>query len=111
MRTFFALVLTVLLASSLGWGTIAHASEGPRCIEASSTEALEHASGDGDQVPSDSDKDFPHHHNSCHGHHIGVTVTSDVSHAVIMSGKSLIQVEQDHLASASPDTALRPPQA
>ncbi|MBW6528499.1 hypothetical protein KZ813_16775 [Sphingomonas sp. RHCKR7] len=70
-----------------------------------------HAAGDGDEVPSDSDKGYPHHHSSCHGHEIGQPARPQVA-------VSLAQIESRPfpgglllLAGRQGQIHLRPPQA
>src|SRR3546814_10190549 len=45
-----------------------------------------HTDGDNDQVPSDSDKNVPHHHNYCHGHDVGAPArtTMEYTHVLTM---------------------------
>src|SRR3546814_3530029 len=45
-----------------------------------------HTDGDIDQVPSDSDKNVPHHHNYCHGHDVGAPArtTMEYTHVLTM---------------------------
>lgn len=116
MRRLLAFVMCFLLASSLGLGSVAHASEPVTCIESTTTSASSllssfHAEGDRDQVPADSEKAYPHHHGGCHGHHIGVPIASEpVQHDVARSGGALTW-EQKHGAGLVGAPALRPPQA
>src|SRR3546814_3671935 len=70
-----------------------------------------HTDGDIDQVPSDSDKNVPHHHNYCHGHDVGAPArtTMEYTHVLTMPKPTIS-------ASASLDgrtgmVHLRPPQA
>ncbi len=48
---------------------VAHAAEPMTCIELADDNGL-HSSDDGDQVPADGEKGYPHHHGGCHGHHV-----------------------------------------
>ena len=36
-----------------------------------------HAPGDGDEVPADADKGYPHHHASCHEHHVNTPIVEN----------------------------------
>jgi hypothetical protein len=109
MRRLLASILCFLLASTLSVGAIAHASEPVTCVETSAASSLDHADGDGDQVPADSEKGYPHHHGGCHGHHIGVPIASDpVQHGV---DRRIMRLswEQAHGVGLITDPALRPP--
>jgi hypothetical protein len=111
MRRLLALVLCLLLASTLGLGSVAHANEQVTCIEISGASSLDHANGDGDQVPADSEKGYPHHHGGCHGHHVAVPITSDLmQHSADLRVQHL-SLNHDRMADATTDPALRPPQA
>src|SRR3546814_9391597 len=80
--------------------------------EASGDEvALGHVPGDADQVPSDSDKVYPHHHGGCHGDHVAAPVkaintalTHDLRLAPIFASHSMRPL-------STADPALRPHQA
>jgi hypothetical protein len=110
MSRFAAFLMYLALSLSLGLGSVKHAAEGVTCIEVSAADAASsHVDGDGDQVPADAEKGYPHHHGECHGHHIGVPI-------------KLTSVEQTYIALALPrpfdhsstarapaDPALRPP--
>ena len=114
MRRLLAFVLCLLLASSLGLGAAVHAAEPITCLETSAESAastLVHVDGDGDQVPADSEKGYPHHHGGCHGHHIGVPITADVVPNAISQTAKGLSWEQAHGAGLIGDPALRPPQA
>jgi hypothetical protein len=109
-------ILACLLAFSLATTATAHVLEQPD-VSASSHEARVdevapgHVAGDADQVPSDSDKGYPHHHGGCHGDHVAAPIkitttalTPDLRLAPIFSSHSLRPL-------STADPALRPPQA
>lgn len=106
--TVFACLAVFL---SFGMGSVAHAMEPIVCIDANSAAEMGHVDGDGDQVPADSDKGYPHHHGDCHGHQ----VAAPVAKAEVLGrdkNTSLIRpTRTTALAAAAVDTALRPPQA
>lgn len=111
MRRLLALVMCFLLASTVGLGSVAHANEPVTCIEISTASSLDHTDGDSDQVPADSEKGYPHHHGGCHGHHVGVPITSDpVQHSADRRARPLRR-DNHRTAGATADPALRPPQA
>ncbi len=110
MRRLLAFVCCLLLASSLGFGALAHASEPVTCIEAPAGAEF-HSEGDSDQVPADAGDAYPHHHGGCHGHHIGAPFPStDVPRTLGEHQGAFGQVDAQ-LASIIAETALRPPQA
>ena len=111
MRRLLAMFMGLLLASSLGLGSIAHANEPVTCVESSAASSFDHADGDGDQVPADAEKGYPHHHGGCHGHHVGVPITSDPTHHSADRRVQPVSWDHDRTAGATADPALRPPRA
>ena len=111
MRRLLAFIMCFLLASSLGLGSVAHANEPVTCVEGSAASSLDHVDGDADQVPADSEKGYPHHHGGCHGHHVGVPITSDPVQYSADRRTSLFAWDHDRTSGATADPALRPPQA
>ena len=111
MRRLLALALCLLLASTLGLGSVAHANEPVTCIEASAASSIDHADGDGDQVPADSEKSYPHHHGGCHGHHVGVPITLDPLQHGTDHRVQRLSWDHNRTQGATADPALRPPQA
>ncbi len=110
MRRLIILVLSMLLASSLGLGSVAHAAEAITCVSVSAEPVAGHVDGDRDQVPADAEKGYPHHHGGCHGHHVGVPITTDaVPHGVVQIARRVFW-EQAHGSGLVGDPALRPPQ-
>ena len=110
MRRLLALVLCLLLTYTLGLGSVAHANEPVTCVETSAAWSIDHADGDGDQVPADSEKGYPHHHGGCHGHHVGVPITSDPTQHSADPRVQRLRWNHDRTAGAITDPALRPPQ-
>ena len=116
MRRLLNILAYLTIALSLGTTATAHVLERPD-VSASSHEArvdevaLGHVPGDADQVPSDSDKGYPHHHGGCHGAHVAAPVkaintalTHDLRLAPIFASHSMRPL-------STADPALRPPQA
>ncbi len=110
MHRLSAFFLCLMLVLSLGLGSVAHAAEGPG-VEVSVGTAIGHADGDGDQVPADSQKGYPHHHGGCHGHDIGVPMTPDPVASVTGMRIALSVWDKGPMPRAPSDPALRPPQA
>ena len=111
MRRVLALVMSFLLAASLGFGGVAHASEPFACIDATSAQVFDHAQGDGDEVPADTGKDYPHHHGGCHGHHIGTPLVATSLTSTLPSRPASLSWSHDRTQGTTIDPALRPPQA
>lgn len=74
MRQSLALIAGLMLVLSLWTGlsvSAAHAAEIVGCLELSAG-AGDHVACDGDEVPGDADNPAPHHHGSCHNHHLSM---------------------------------------
>ena len=106
LSTFFLYVAVLL---SLGMGSVAHSAEGPKCLDARSAVALEHVSGDRDQVPADAEKGYPHHHGGCHGHQIGVPAKLEVVPQSIEPRVLPRPWDFNRMARAPSGPTLRPP--
>ncbi len=100
----------LLLASTLGLGSVAHANEPVTCIDASAVSDLDHSDGDGDQVPADSEKGYPHH-GGCHGHHVGVPISVGSVQRSADRHTRPLSWDYDRTDGATADPALRPPKA
>ena len=111
MARLSAVILSLILALTLGLGSIAHAAEGVSGAEVPQSAAWAHSDGDGDQVPADSDKGYPHHHVTCHGDHVGVPLAPAPAF-VVSAVRSCPSVwDQGPMTAALIDPALRPPRA
>lgn len=109
MRAFLPF-LTCLMLVLTSFSGMAHAAD----LAGGSIAGVEftvHTAGDIDEVPSDADKNVPHHHNYCHGHDVGAPARTTIEYThVLTMPKPTIS------ASASLDgrtgmVHLRPPQA
>jgi hypothetical protein len=109
VRAFLPL-LTCLMLVLTSFSGMAHAAD----LAGGSIAGVEftvHTAGDIDEVPSDADKNVPHHHNYCHGHDVGAPARTTIEYThVLTMPKPTIS------ASASLDgrtgmVHLRPPQA
>lgn len=109
MHRLSALFLCLMLALSLGLGSAARATEGDACIEVTAAAELGHVADDADQVPADSEKGYPHHHAGCHGHCVGLPLTTEsaASHAAASMPRE--GFDESRLARGSAHPALRPP--
>lgn len=71
MRTLLAWLICLGVLFSGGTASVAHAME-PAIGTPIMAQAIGHFAGDADEVPADADKDYPHHHASCHDHQVGL---------------------------------------
>jgi len=111
MRRLTLLLACLAVFLSLGTGSVAHAMEPVACLETGTAIETGHVNGDGDQVPFDGDKDYPHHHGGCHGHHVATLTARADSIRADVAGAPIRQVAARALATSEADPALRPPQA
>ena len=72
------LLVLCLLTASVVVTTTSHARESDGVAQLS-CDGAQHADGDADQVPADSDQSVPHHHGTCHGHNL-VTASATSAH-------------------------------
>lgn len=108
---WLSVMLAVLLSISLATGVMAHAAEPVACIDSETASALGHFEGDRDEVPSDIDKGTPHHHATCHGHHIAEPARESRISLVSMI-KSLLSIANAVDGSSAPTyPAYRPSRA
>lgn len=111
MRQSLALIAGLMLVFTLWTGisaSVAHAAEIVGCIEVSADNET-HASGDGDEVPGDSDNPMPHHHGTCHNHHLSVPASDGLATiaSIVRTAQRLDPaIEPDAIAGARD---LRPP--
>lgn len=111
MHRMIVLLACLAVFLSLGSGSVAHAMEPIACIDAGTAAETGHADGDGDQVPSDSDKGYPHHHGGCHGHHVATETAKAEPAQLHEAGAHMRPTDGLALAASTGDPALRPPQA
>ncbi len=110
MRRLSALFLCLMLALSLGLGSAARATESDACIEVTAAVEQGHSASDADQVPADAAKGYPHHHGGCHGHCVGVPVTTEAVAIYDAARLAPLAFDQSQLARTASGPALRPPQ-
>ena len=110
MRTLLPFLACLMLVLT-GWSGVAHATEIAGSVEASSSEMFAHVDGDGDQVPADADKGYPHHHASCHGHDVGTLLSGRMTAPVKIADTTFGVRVFPASASHDGEQALRPPQA
>ncbi|GLV23853.1 hypothetical protein [Sphingobium sp. TomTYG45] len=111
MRQSLALIASLMLVLTLWTGlsvSASHAAEIVGCIELS-TGAGNHVAGDGDEVPGDADNPLPHHHGSCHNHHLNLPAIDGLV-TMIPIARTALRIDP----AIEPDTIiaardLRPP--
>lgn len=109
MRALFRLMLALSLLAGLMTGAVVHAAELSANGEVTASSAWLHAESDHDQVPADSDKNYPHHHNICHGHDLAAPMKLSGAPAAYESAETPRPVAAAMLASGPPSLPLRPP--
>jgi len=108
MRRFLPFISALLLVLVLWTGSAAHAAEAIGCVEVTSS-AAGHFEGDRDEVPSDSDKATPHHHNACHGHCMATPYDDLQSPLPLTASITLTEAITDFHSGIGPGATLRPP--
>ncbi len=112
MRSLWTLLILCVVAMSLFATSLAHATEvPPGCVDSQTAVDLGHADGDGDEIPADGDKGYPHHHGGCHGHQVAPETVEEAPRAPVAGEASLTPALADFLPAATADPVLRPPQA
>lgn len=103
--------LACLMLVLTGWNGVAHATESVTCEELTQAEAATHIAGDGDEVPADADKGYPHHHAACHDHQVAAPVESRDGICVADRRAAFASHKAPIWRAHQSDPALRPPQA
>ncbi len=109
VRGLITLLLAVCLFAGLVNGSALHAAELASFGEVTAATQWLHADGDHDEVPADADKNYPHHHNSCHGHELGALMKLGL--ACHLESRAPMPKPAAHpaLAAGPPFRTLRPP--
>jgi hypothetical protein len=110
MRRILLALIVICVSFSLTAGAVAHAAEPISCVDETSAQSMGHSPGDGDQVPADSDKNYPHHHGGCHVHQQALdrAVVPQLTIAIDRN-PSLPLFLSKYLPTSTVDPALRPP--
>lgn len=93
------------------WTGAAHAAELAGCNEPIAAEMIMHVAGDCEQVPADSDKAYPHHHDGCHGQHIGMAALGEGIAEPLPAELSYAASRVPAIRPHNTDRTLRPPRA
>lgn len=107
ITSLFACVMLLLTV----WSGPAHAVQLAGCDEPIASEMLMHAEGDCDEVPSDQHKAYPHHHDGCHGEHVGAAVRSEDLIEPMLAAQAYAPAHMAAFVDHRADTTLRPPRA
>ena len=102
--------LTCLMLVLTSFSGIAHAAD----LAGGSIVGVEftvHAAGDIDEVPADSDKNVPHHHNYCHGHDVGAPARTMGEYARVLRAPTPPLAAAASLDGRTGMVHPRPPQA
>ena len=108
MRSLLTLMACLMLVVTV-WGGSAQAAQ-LGCSEMVEQAAV-HIAGNCDEVPADADKNYPHCHTSCHGHHVAAPVPDYASTPVVAVTRVYLSAGPSTLTARQPDRTLRPPQA
>lgn len=112
VRAILSLLMVLMLLTSLGVSTIAHAGEPLGCTDMMvSTAAPEHADCGMVQVPADADKGYPHHHGVCHGHEVAATFDDALNPLLGRRSNQLGMTAIPRLVSVKSGTTIKPPEA
>ena len=108
MRSWKALIGTLMLVLMVWTGGLAHAAEREVCMPAT-TEAAGHYEGDRDQRPSDREQGAAHHHSGCSGHQLAAPAQQTALRLDHLSAAMPHAQSQTSLHGHDPDGRLRPP--
>lgn len=106
MRRLLPLIASLMVVLTFWSATAAFASDG---VGPAMVGSAIHFEGDRDQVPADDHKSEPHHHGACHADTIGLPVGLAPAGVETAEKSSLHAATPHSVASAEPDTSLRPP--
>jgi hypothetical protein len=108
MRGLFHLLLALCLSAGLATGAVSHAADMDEHGAPTAAADGQHSDGDHDRVPADTDKTYPHHHSTCHGH--------DLTAAMRACGPGIFErpavprpAAEVSRPGGSPPSPLRPP--
>lgn len=108
MRSVLTLLACLMLVMT-GWSGAAQAADFG-CNEVADQMAV-HVAGDCDEVPADADRNYPHCHTGCHGHHVATPIPARVPGQAAAMTSAYASAAEPTLTSHQIDQTLRPPQA
>lgn len=104
MRSVLTLLASLMLVMT-AWGGAAQAA-GSVCAEMTA-----HVAGDCDEVPADADKNYPHCHTNCHGHHVAAPMPTRALGRFAGMTRAYAPAAPSTLTAHQVARMLRPPQA
>ena len=110
MSRHIRLLILCLLTACMVLTTTAHAQESYSFADMSCSGA-QHADGDTDQVPADSDQPLPHHHGICHGHNLTMLPASTDPLPMAAARDARNGLEASPLSPLTVAPAIEPPRA
>jgi hypothetical protein len=93
----------------IAWSGTVHAAELVSCNEPMAAEMILHVAGDCDEVPGDSDKAYPHHHDGCHGQHASTAASDQIVAEPIVTRQGYGASHAYAILVHDVDRTLRPP--
>lgn len=108
MRPLLTLLASLILVMT-AWSGSAQTA-GPDCAEMTEQMAA-HVAGDCDEVPADADKNYPHCHTSCHGHHVAAPMPTRALGRLAGMTRAYAPAAESTLTAHQVAQMLRPPQA
>ena len=112
MRKLVTSIASLMLVLTLWSGfqsSVAYASETAGCMTVVDVTSIGHSPGDADEVPADSDKATPHHHNISHAHELSVPVSDSMVVPFVRVSLRLGIAPSAPPAAFAPNPDLRPP--
>ena len=112
VQALLSLLTALMLLTSIGVSTVAHAAEPFGCTDMVASPATpNHVDCGMVQVPADADKGYPHHHGVCHGHQIAATDASGPACHLRLAAGLALATDAARLSAVLSEAALEPPQA
>jgi hypothetical protein len=108
MRRVLTLLASLMLVVT-AWSGAAQAA-GSGCAEVTEQMTV-HVAGDCDEVPADADKNYPHCHTSCHGHHVAAPMPTRAVGRFAGMTRIYASAVESTLTAYQVARMLRPPQA
>lgn len=109
MGRLLLILVGIFMSLSLTGGSVAHSREPVTCVATDSSDDTWHSAGDSDQLPSDSTKDYAHHHGGCQGHQVGDAAKDFEMNGAAICAAPVIGRRAAFRADSHADPALRPP--
>ncbi len=109
MRMLVPILACLMLVITI-WGSMVHAAETVG-VQIAETEMVVHGPHDGDEVRADADTGYPHHHVTCHEHHMNTPVVRTTATPVVMASARPTAMPPVVSNGHDGEADLRPPRA